>query len=308
MSERTPQEPDSPVLLTRELLRGWPLPQPDDEGDKEDRGRALIVGGSAEVPGAVILAATAALRAGAGKVQIATCRSIAPLIAGAIPEARVFALPESDNGDLLPEGVEKIAEYLSLARAVLIGPGMVNEDAAGVLLSHLLPRIEDSTVILDAAPLAYLAKQPDCCCRFHGNAILTPHAGEMGGMIGREKTEIRRRPLEAVRQAAAAFRAVVALKGAETILAAPEGPTYLNRTGNVGLAMSGSGDTLAGIVAGLAARGAEPLQAAAWGVFLLGSAGDRLAQKIGPLGFLAREILAEIPPLMAELSPDSGAV
>ncbi|MBW3622948.1 MAG: NAD(P)H-hydrate dehydratase [Armatimonadetes bacterium] len=293
------------TLLTVELLKNWPLPQPDEEGDKEDRGRVLIVGGSHQVPGGVILAATAALRAGAGKVQIATGKSIAPLIAGTIPEARVFALPETEDGTPAPEGLPKIEGFIRQTRAVLVGPGLVDEDAVAMLTEALLPKIETAMVILDAAPLSYLAHHRECCHRFNGNTILTPHAGEMAGLLGIDKAEVRRDRQKIVRRAAAELQAVVALKGAETLIASPEGEMYRNRTGNVGLATSGSGDTLAGIVAGLAARGASPLQAAAWGVYLHGSAGDRLKEKIGPLGFLARELLAEIPPLMAELSsPD----
>lgn len=297
-----PPSSTEPTLLTLEVLRGWPLPQPDEAGDKEDRGRTLIVGGSAEVPGAVVLAATAALRAGAGKVQVAVGKGIAMLVAAALPEIRVFALPETDDGSIAPEGVERIAGFLGMARSVLIGPGMVNEDATAALLDELLPKIDDATVILDAAPLAYFARRGDCCHPMNGRAILTPHTGEMAGMLRMEKAQVSEGRLKAVCRAASEFRAVVALKGSETIIASPGGDLLLNRTGNVGLATSGSGDTLAGIVAGLAARGADPIQAAAWGVFLHGSAGNRLAEKLGPLGFLARELLAEIPPLMAELA------
>jgi len=96
-----------PTLITRQLLQDWPLPVPDEEGDKEGRGRTLIIGGSKEVPGAVILAGTAALRAGAGKVQIAVGESIALHVACAIPEVRVFALPETEDGSIAPAGVER---------------------------------------------------------------------------------------------------------------------------------------------------------------------------------------------------------
>src|SRR5881398_3354369 len=96
-----------PRLIAPRLLRDWPLPQPDAAGDKEARGRVLVIGGSPEMPGAVVLAATAAARAGAGKLQIATCRSVAPHVAVAVPEARVFALPETRTGALASNGVAK---------------------------------------------------------------------------------------------------------------------------------------------------------------------------------------------------------
>lgn len=124
----------------------------------------------------------------------------------------------------------------------------------------------------------------------------------MAGLLQIDKQEILEDPVRCARQAAATYKAVVALKGAQTYIAAPDGEVYRNMQGNVGLATSGSGDALAGIVGGLAARGCSPLEAAVWGVFLHARAGDRLAKRIGTLGFLARELLAEVPPLMRELS------
>jgi ADP-dependent NAD(P)H-hydrate dehydratase len=178
---------------------------------------------------------------------------------------------------------------------------MTDEAAVVRLIRDLLPQTRTATGILDAAALTLATEDPACLRILGGNGVLTPHAGEMAGMLGVEKEAVARDPIGTVRQAAAEWQTVVALKGAETFIAAPDGELYRNRTGNVGLATSGSGDTLAGIVAGLAARGAEPLQAAVWGVYLHARAGDRLAARMGRLGFLARELLDEIPPLMAEL-------
>jgi hydroxyethylthiazole kinase-like uncharacterized protein yjeF len=288
-------------------LRRWPLPRPDEEGDKEDRGRVLVVGGSSQMPGAVILAGTAALRAGAGKLQIATPRSISQLIAAAIPESRVFALPETKTGGLSPAGAAELLERANMVQAVLFGPGMIDASAVERLVGKLLPGIERATVILDAEALGCLTGAPDALFCLGGKAILTPHAGEMAKMLGISKEAVARDALGTARRAAAALRAVVALKGAETFITAPQTrKVYCNRSGNVGLATSGSGDTLSGIVAGLAARGALPLQAAAWGVYLHGRAGDVLAKRIGRLGFLARELLAEVPALMAGLEARQG--
>ncbi len=261
----------------------------------------LVVGGAVEMPGAVILAATAALRAGAGKLQIATCRSIAPSVALAIPEARVFALPETKAGAIAASAAEKIIEYANHVQAVLIGPGMIGESVIKQLLKSILPELEKPTLVLDAEALSCVKEDEQCLFGLEGNVILTPHAGEMAMMLGMDKEEVTRDPLAIARRAARTMRAVIALKGRETFIVAPDGKAYCNRTGNVGLATSGSGDTLSGIITGLAARGAEPLQAAAWGVHLHGRAGDRLAQRMGRLGFLARELLAEVPALMSEL-------
>ncbi len=290
-----------PILLTPALLRRWALPQPNKGGDKEERGRVLIVGGATEMPGAIILAATAALRAGAGKLQIATCRSIAQLVAAAVPEARVFHLPETKTGDIAASAAAAIAKHANRVQAVLIGPRMIEETAVVRLMSALLPRLTSPTLILDAAALHCAKEDAQALHKFHGKVVLTPHAGEMASLTGINKEAILQDPLKVARCAASELRAVIALKGAETFIAAPSThETYCNRTGNVGLATSGSGDTLSGIITGLVARGAAPVQAAAWGVYLHGRAGDKLARRMGRLGFLARELLSEVPALMAE--------
>lgn len=288
-------------------MRGWGLPQPDEDGDKEERGRVLVVGGANEMPGAVILAANAALRAGAGKLQIATCRSIATTIATVVPEARVFALPETKAGAIAASAAKIILEHANRAQCVLIGPGMIGETAIVGLLQRLLPEIQGPALVLDAGALTCVEENEQCLHGLRGKVILTPHAGEMAKMLGTEKKEVTRDPLQTAWRAARSLRAVIALKGRETFIVGPGGEAYCNRAGNVGLATSGSGDTLSGIIAGLAARGATPLQAAAWGVHLHGRAGDRLARRMGRLGFLARELLAEVPALMSELArPKKG--
>ena len=294
--------------MTPRLLRGWPLPEPAEDADKEERGRVLVVAGAPELPGAAVLAATAALRAGAGKLRIATVGSIAPFVALAVPEARVYSLPETNAGGIDPASAERLAELANGCQATLIGPGLLDTPAVQELLLGLLPRVEGTALVLDAEAMLAVA---ECHRELHAlqtSAVLTPHAGEMARLLGIEKEEVRADSVATARRAAAHFGAVVALKGAETIIVEPDGGSWCNRSGNVGLATSGSGDTLSGIIAGLAARGADPAQAAAWGVYLHGSAGDRLAERVGPLGFLARELLAEIPSLMAELSrAPSGA-
>lgn len=250
------------------------------------------------MPGAVILAATAALRAGAGKLQIATCRSIAVHVGCAVPEACVFGLPETRAGGIAPAAAAELARRVDEVHAVVIGPGMTDSKAVRKLVASLVPRIEGACLILDAMPLECLSVDRALLHGLGGNVILTPHAGEMAQLTGLEKEAIQADPLAVARAAASALRAVVALKGRETYIVEPGGAAYVNRAGNVGLATSGSGDTLSGIVAGLAARGATPLGAAAWGVHLHARAGDQLAARMGPLGFLARELLAELPSLL----------
>lgn len=297
--------PRRPKLLSARLLRRWPLPQPSEDGDKDERGRVLIVGGAREMPGALILAATAALRVGAGKLQVAACRSIVPIIAAAVPESRVFALDETKAGAIAASSAQQIAERANRTQALLIGPGMIDEKSVARLVKNILPQIDGPTVVLDAAALSCFSGAPDCLRELKGNAVITPHLKEMAAMLDIDKEEVEREPFETARRAARQLNAVVALKGRETFIVSPDGEAYTNRAGNVGLATSGSGDVLAGIIAGLAARGAEPLQAAAWGVSLHARAGDRLAKRIGPLGFLAREIPDELPAILEAVQKTS---
>jgi len=284
--------------VTPELLRAHPLPTPG-EGGKDARGGVLIVGGCVAVPGAALLAATAALRAGAGRLRIATCRSIAPSLGLAMPEALVMGLEETPSGGIAPGEAERLAETAGRMDAVLIGPGMMGGDAAEALAFGVLPRLEVPAVI-DAGALGCLPKLAGPLRR---QPVITPHAGEMAKLLGRTREAIEADPEAAARDAASALRCTVVMKGAQTHIVSPEGETWLFTGGTVGLATSGSGDVLAGIITALLARGAPPAWAAIWGVFLHGSAGSRLVRRYGGIGFLAREIAGEVPALMGAFAP-----
>jgi hydroxyethylthiazole kinase-like uncharacterized protein yjeF len=303
----------TPTDITSRTLREWPLPVPSFDDDKEGRGHVLVVGGSREMPGAVMLAAVAALRAGAGKLTMATAASVAPLVAMAIPESRVIGLAETASGGFTLEAARKLGEQAGKASAVLIGPGMQDEAATAELVHALLPRFHDTPLILDAAAMGAVRPQGEPHLleeakdmehfRFAAPVLMTPHAGELSHLTGRDKAAIGDAPHDAARDAARRWNAIVALKGATTVLAAPDGRQWQHQGGNVGLAISGSGDALAGIIAGLVARGATLEQAAAWGIALHASAGEQLTIRYGVLGYLAREISAEIPALLRTLAP-----
>ena len=293
----TPSSSIYSVNVDATALRAWPLPMPSGDGDKEARGHVLILGGSREMPGAVILAATAALRAGAGKLTIATGASVAQLVALALPEARVIGLAETDQGGFTEDAVGKLDPLADKVNAILIGPGMQDEEATAVLVRALLPRLDgsDVSVVLDATAMGIVL---DDAFRFNVPVIVTPHAGEMAHLTGATKEAVCAAPDDHAAQAARDWNAVVALKGARTVVIAPGGERWQHEGGNVGLATSGSGDTLAGIIAGLAARGATLPQSACWGIALHARAGEQLAERFGVLGYLAREIPEQIPALM----------
>jgi hydroxyethylthiazole kinase-like uncharacterized protein yjeF len=281
--------------LDRTRLRRLPLPEADSGGDKEDRGRVLVIGGGAAVPGAIVLAGIAALRAGAGKLQLATTRD-ATLVAGmTVPEAMVIPLPVGRKGEISADSAKALKQFVEHAHAVLIGPGMVDERACRGLLERLLPSLHGATLVIDAGALVELGRIRRKVRDADADGILTPHAGEMAQLLGVTQADVEADPLGIAQRASEEFGATVALKGAETYVVPPRGTPLRYEGGTVGLATSGSGDTLAGVITGLAARGADPLRATAWGVYLHGAAGRTLGRRVGRVGYLARELLDEIP-------------
>jgi hydroxyethylthiazole kinase-like uncharacterized protein yjeF len=280
------------------MLRGWPLPHPD--GTKEDRGRVLIIGGSAETPGAVLLAAEAALRSGAGKLQVATVASAAPRVAVALPEALVRGLTETGEGAIAPDSAAQVIDLAHDAASVLVGPGMADVDAVTDFVGRLLPELT-GTIVVDALAMARVTADIDALHHLGGRAVLTPNPSELAKTLGVSDSEVEEQPAECAGRLAVASQAVVALGGTTKWVAAPDGRLWEDGAGGAGLAVSGAGDVRAGIVSGLVARGASPTQAAVWGTYLLGRAGDRVAGSAGRVGFLARELLPEVPRVLDEV-------
>lgn len=305
------------IPVTPSLLRGWPLPSAGE--DKYSRGAVLVIGGARTTPGAAMLAGCSALRAGAGRLTLAVAESVAVQLAVALPEAGVIGLPETPEGSVRPTGLERIADELFSADAVLIGPGLDDIGLTEELLRALLERDSDgssgtgsgtgdATIILDAYALGCLPKLVDTLEPWKGRLILTPNPEEAGILLGRDVEE-----LDAdVKSIADRYQAVVSCQGliarpgvgaaGEAAGEAPEDTELWEiTTGSGGLGTSGSGDVLAGAIAGLRARGTSDAQAACWGTHLHAAAADRLASRLGPLGFLAGELADEVPALMLEL-------
>lgn len=287
-----------PQTLDAALLKRFPLPHHPDDGDKEDRGRVLVVAGSRELPGAAILAGEAALRSGAGKLQIATAASVAVPIGVAVPEARVIPHKETSEGCIEESEIEPLLERAREAKAVLLGCGLQHGAPLEKLLDALLGCGIEIPLVLDAAVLGSLADRAEPLKAWKGGAVVLPHAGEMARLLRCDAEEVTADPLAAARRAAETLGVTAVIKGEYSHIVSPEGQAFRYKGGGVGLATSGSGDTLAGIVGGLCARGADPLTAALWGVYLHGEAGRRLSVEVGRVGFLAREILDLIPPLI----------
>ena len=290
-------QPES-TFVTPQVLRGWRLPEPT--GGKESRGSILVVGGSTETVGAVLLAAEAALRSGAGKLQVVVPSKVAPHVSISLPEALVRGVPSTEAGAIRAESADLVLDLAQNASAVLIGPGMADKEETQGFVESLLPRLE-GPVVLDALGLAAVTADPGCLHHLGGRTVLTPNPSELAITLHLEPDEVDADPAGAAQRLADEAQATVGLGGATSWIAAADGRLWRDESGGAGLGVSGSGDVRAGIVAGLLARGAGPEQAAVWAAHLHGRAGERLAAQVGRLGFLARELPPEIPRVQAEI-------
>lgn len=294
------------LTIDEELLASHPLPSFAGDAHKASRGSLLIVAGAQGLAGAAILASEAALRAGAGRVTVITDKSHAAQVSCHVPELAVYGLSlRRDANAFLPQlDTMPLKDF----DAVLIGPGMKDEAKAGALAHALQKRFGSVSWVWDAAAMS-------CCTEnnsetlsanravLHPNrsGILTPHAGEVAHLLGVSRKEVEADPLHFARALSITAGINVMLKGAETWLVTVDGNAYVHREENPGLAISGSGDVLAGVLGGLLAQGAAIDVAAMWSVCVHAAAGKKLASAVGEIGFLPREILPLIPPLLRRI-------
>lgn len=283
-----------------------PVPASPVGADKNGRGRVLVVGGSAFVPGALILAGEAALRAGAGKLQLATVEKSAMHLGVAVPEAALFALPADANGEIAAEAADVIAAAAAKCDAIVMGPGMLDEEKCTRLMRRLFDRERAPlTLVLDAACIGTIAALQTIVAKHGDQLVLTPHCGEMARLLDVDEGDIKADLAIYAQKAAQALGVTIVLKSDQTVVASPDGLVCAYASDCPGLATSGSGDVLAGVIGGLLARGASPHVASSWAVWLHGEAGRILTGRSGTAGFLARELAREIPALadMSQLPP-----
>jgi hydroxyethylthiazole kinase-like uncharacterized protein yjeF len=288
-----------PVEVTPDLLREWGQPQPGES--KYDRGVVLVVGGARRSPGAVALAGVASLRVGAGRLTLAAAESVAVGLAIAVPESGIVPLAETPEGSVRGDAGAALEGDLESADVVLVGPGLDDLEAAAQLLDEIVSLVGDDTVVvLDAYALAAVHDDPSRVAALAGRLIVTPNPTELA-LLADIDEELHGSDAEAVlsaaRTVAERLSAVVATQNA---VIAPDDRSWTIPAGNPGLGTSGSGDVLAGAIAGMAARGVDPARAGVWGTYLHAAAGDRRAVD-APVGFLARELSDEFPSLLAGL-------
>jgi ADP-dependent NAD(P)H-hydrate dehydratase len=286
--------PSEPRVITPRLLREWALPVPG--GGKDSRGTVLVVGGSRHTPGAVMLAGIAALRAGAGVLQLGVAESSATALSISVPEALVIGLPETAEGSVAGDPPARLTDLAADARVIAIGPGLDDVQLAGELLERLLSAAGPETaLVLDAYALGALSRAPELLRHRPQPVVLTPNMTEAAYLLGEEPGDDVG---AAAVEIAGRYAAVVSLFGH---IADPDGRLWREESGAAGLGTSGSGDVRAGIVAGFLARGAGAAQAACWGAYVHAVSGQRLVPRFGRVGFLARELLDEIPRTVAEV-------
>ncbi|MGM1059952.1 NAD(P)H-hydrate dehydratase [Saccharothrix sp. Mg75] len=279
--------PDRPEPITSALLREW-LPEHEDDGT------VLVVGGSRRVPGAVLLSGIAALRTGAGTLQLATADRHASGLGLAVPEAMVVGLPETASGAVSREAADVLGDLVGDAASLVVGPGLVDADETAALLERLLPAAR-GPVVLDAFALGALGTHPELGDPVRGRMVLTPNTVEARYLLGTDDVDDHVKTAVAI---ADRHDAVVNLMG---VVAAPDGRVWQDATGHVGLGTSGSGDVLAGLVGGLLARDDDLARATCWAGHVHAMAGQRLVPRTGLTGMLARELLDEVPQVLVEL-------
>lgn len=288
-----------PLPLTLEELERHPLP-PATQDDKYGHGQLLLIAGSRQTPGSAVIAATAAQRAGCGKITIATSQEVTAHVALQSLEARVIGLAEGSRGAFARSALGELTEHIELADAVVVGPGIAKGPQCGLLAERLLG-VSPRNLVLDAAMLLELAPHAEAARK--AAPILLPHDREMAALICCDEGGAAQDRLRCGRRCAERYAALVLVKGPVSHIVAADGRAWKYGGCEPGLGVAGSGDVLAGILGGLLARGAEPLTALLWSVWLHGEAGATLRRKVGTIGFLAREIPAEIPALLERSQP-----
>lgn len=295
--------------LNRELITlNWVrnrISKRDSDSHKGTYGHVLVVGGSPGMTGAVYLAATGALRTGAGLVTAAVPRSLNNILEQKLTEVMTKPLPENDKGFLGRDCIEPILEIIKSVDSIIIGPGMGVSVEGETLLKELIPQI-NIPIVLDADGLNLFSRivssDKEFLKKIRANMIFTPHPGEMARLCQLTIQDVQKDRLTIGEKFAKQWGVTVVLKGSKTIISSPKGKTYLNITGNPGMASGGTGDVLGGIIGALLGQGFNPEISAAIGVFLHGYAADKAVKQTGEFSLTAMDIINFLPVALLEVT------
>jgi hydroxyethylthiazole kinase-like uncharacterized protein yjeF len=291
--------------VTTELTTGsWAktiLPKRPLNANKGSFGRVLVTAGSINYIGAAYLACVGAQRVGAGLVTLATASSLQPILAAKLTEVTYLPLPEVQPGFISVEADDIITQQGRQYDVLLMGCGLGQDPTTVEFVSSLILEKELPLPVLDADALNILPQIPEWWQWLTDDAILAPHPGEMARLCGLTIDEIQSDRLGITRRFAAEWHQTIVLKGAYTVIATTDGRCRVSPFANAGLASAGTGDVLAGVIAGLAAQGLTPFDAASLGVYLHGAAGEMVRKEMGHAGMIASDLLPVLPITIKQL-------
>ena len=276
----------------------WLRREPDTH--KGTYGHLFVLSGSLGKTGAACLCSESALRCGAGLVTLGIPCTLNPVMEQKLTEVMTLPLPAGEGETLSSGGLEEIKEFASSVKGLAVGPGMGVNEETGRIVRALWVDV-DRPMVWDADALTLLAGNPNLRGKHCAEIVVTPHPGEMGRLIDKPVAWVQENRVEAARSFAEQWGVVTVLKGARTLIAAPDGRLRINPTGNPGMAAGGMGDVLTGMIGAFLVQGMEAYDAASFAVWIHGAAGDRMAQTLGPVGFLASEVMQTLPQLFREM-------
>lgn len=296
-------DPDCELLQAMDVRRL--LPKRTRLSHKGSYGHVLLIGGSLDYSGAIILAARAALRAGAGLVTVLVPHCIADRVAIACPEVMVRPARETDGGSLSADNWNEWRRLVDEYAAILLGPGMTQQKDS-LMLTRQLVREASVPLVLDADALQVLDRQAHWLEKASVPTVITPHPGEFARLLGKSVQEIQANRLQLAHEAARATSTTVILKGAQSVISSPDQPSFVNPTGNPGMATGGSGDVLAGMVVSLLGQGLPAFDAARVATWVHGRAGDRVVRYGSAQSLIAGDLIDAMPGAFRDLeAPDS---
>jgi NAD(P)H-hydrate epimerase len=268
----------------------------------------MVVAGSINYVGAAYLACSGAMRAGAGLVTLATAQSLQSILASKLTETTYLPLPEAEPGVISAAAKKIITGGCQGYDVLLLGCGLGQNPSTAEFVNTLLPESNLPSLVLDADALNILAATPDRWQRLPADAILTPHPGEMSRLCGLSVEEIQANRIGTAMKYAVEWNKTIVLKGAYTAVASPDGRCRVSPFANAGLASAGTGDVLAGAIAGMTAQGLSLFDAASAGVYLHVEAGETIKNLLGDTGMIASDLLMALPAVIAQLksATDSG--
>ena len=287
-------------IVAEEDIQEIILPRPADS-HKGTYGHLLVIAGSTGKSGAAVMAAEAAMRSGSGLVTVAAPASINDILEIKLTEAMTESLHDGGRGTIGVEAIEKVVELMNGKNSLIIGPGISRSTETGAMIKALMGKIEVPAV-LDADALWHLAEDMELLKDCGAPLVLTPHPGEMSKLLGITTKEVQEDRIGISRKFAMEYGCHLILKGARTVIAAPDGSVYINSTGNPGMASGGTGDVLCGIIASLMGQRYAPLDASIAGVYIHGYAGDIVAEEKGEAGLIASDIIAKVPEALKTFS------